>query len=224
MQPILVPQSQAVNPADVFRPNDNPNRMSVEEYDALKNYIRRRGFLQPVVLTESRNLPQFQTDLPYIVVDGDHRVRIGSELSMPLISAIVVDASEAERIRDRIAMNKHRGQLDVSAVGRDLERLLKEFEFDADAIADTGFSNEETLELLDALKPPSAEDVLRDSMAAPPEEFDEDKPKKWGMSLSFDSEADRARVKAMLLEFADGGSLATGMMRMVDAVDDAKDA
>lgn len=220
---IHVPQSQPIDPRQIYRPEDNPNGMTVEEYAGLRDYVKERGFLQPALVTESHNLPHIKTDLPYIVVDGDHRVRLGIDLEMPVISAVVVNATEAERIRDRIAMNKRRGQLDVVAVGRDLERLVNEFEYNAEEIAHTGFSNEETLELLAVLKPRTGEEVLQDGVGTAPPPLEEPE-KKWTMSLSFDSEAERARVKSVLLEFADGGSLATGLLRAVSALDNATDA
>lgn len=216
---IEVPQSRPIDPARIYLPADNPNRMTAEDYDGLRKYIRKVGFRQPLLVHVSD--PE-ETDLEFTIIDGDHRTRICLELEI-CPSAIVVEATVGQRLRDRIAMNKRRGQLDLVATGRDLERLIKEFSFDAAEISATGFSNEEALELLDAIRPQTNEDVLGDNVPLPPTAAIEEGDKKWRLSFTFDSEAERAKVKAVLLEYADGGSTATGLLNALGALDGATD-
>lgn len=229
MSQIFVPKTTLIDPAAIHRPDDNPNRMSVEEYESLKKFIRTRGFLQPVEVTQTKNLTDVDSSLPYTVIDGDHRVRIAQELNMPKITAIVVDGDEADRLRDRIGMNKHRGELDVVTVARDLERLLNEFNYNADEIADTGFTNAETLELLEAVQPTSSEDVLRDAVSGPPQtEVDNEDaaPKSWRLTLRFETEKGRTRAKTALHDYSEDGSLTDGLLHILaqlDGDDIAKD-
>lgn len=206
---IQVHHSIAIAPTDVELPADNPNHMTVEELDALRGFIESRGFLQPVLVTPNAAA----NDGPcYKIIDGHHRVTAAIRLKMPEISAIVVDATEAQRIRDRIAMNHIRGELDVAAVARDFELLLQEFDDPAE-IAVTGYTTEDVNAMLEAVRVPSDLENLRDDgLAAPPPDTIDTDAQTYSLSLRFESEIDRARVKEMALDNSPDGTVASGIL------------
>jgi ParB-like chromosome segregation protein Spo0J len=214
---VVVHHSQPLDPNLVDLPDDNPNHMTVEELDALREFIQSRGFLQPVLVTPGKG------ESAYIVVDGHHRIKAARRLKMPEISAIVVPATEAERIRDRIAMNKNRGELDATAVARDLERLLTEFD-DPKEVALTGFNADDIETMLDAVRTPVDLDQLRDEgMAPPPPEDTDTGPKTYAVTARFDTELDRARVKECAMEHSQDGTLASGLVEMAKALESMND-
>jgi len=117
-------------------------------------------------------------------------------------------------------MNRLRGELDLSSTAIEVRRLSDQ-DFNTESLA-PGFSAEEIFELLDATRLRDEDAALRERVpeSAPPETVEEDEDKIWALTLKFRREADRARVKAVLLEAADGGTTGDGLLAILD---DTKD-
>lgn len=81
----------------------NPNEMSDETMDALREEMRR-GFLQPVVV-------QRGDDDRYRMVDGEHRYLIVQEEGFESIPAVIIGGDEDEGHIRMLTTNRLRGQL-----------------------------------------------------------------------------------------------------------------
>ena len=77
---ILTSKDMTVSPDTLKIAPDNPNEMSTQQFEALKESIRQYGILQPPVVDEST----------MIVIDGNHRVMAAQELKLPEIKIIAI--------------------------------------------------------------------------------------------------------------------------------------
>lgn len=129
-----IPSKQLVEAAD------NPNVMPEGDFKSLVAAINAKGFLQPI-LVRALSKKEFR------VIDGHHRLRASRELKMQEVPCVVAEVDDAGEVILRIAMNKLRGELDLTSTGR----ILKEFVDDGwalDAFTLTGFSESELTDLL----------------------------------------------------------------------------
>ena len=106
-----------VVPIDSIRPNKwNPNIMRGSVYDFLKKSIKRRGFVQPIVVTKDGT-----------IIDGEHRWRALKELGEPEVEVKVLNIAEADAKAETINFNLTKGVLDVDKLGRLLLELDSEW-------------------------------------------------------------------------------------------------
>ncbi|MEK9740684.1 MAG: ParB/RepB/Spo0J family partition protein [Flavobacteriaceae bacterium] len=76
----------------------NPNNMMPEKFEALKENIKRYGFIVPVI-----------TNADYMIADGEHRFRAAQELNMSEIPVVKLDIQEVDRKILRQVLNKLKG-------------------------------------------------------------------------------------------------------------------
>lgn len=79
----------------------NPNELSNDQMQSLKLTMEKFGYLAPVILNKD-----------FIIVDGEHRVRIYQELGKQEIQAYVIDVDQIDLKILRQLMNKLRGEHD----------------------------------------------------------------------------------------------------------------
>lgn len=82
---------------------DNPNQMDDETLAALKDDIRRRGFIQPILVRpvgEGR----------YRLIDGEHRWRVLGELGAETVPCVVEEVDETSAKVRMLTMNRLRGE------------------------------------------------------------------------------------------------------------------
>lgn len=92
-------------PVDQIGPDpDNPNEMSEGMYAALLNDIRQNGYTQPVLIRP------VEGDIPFQIIDGEHRWRAVSELGFASIPAVVIEADTDDAKLRLITMNRFRGE------------------------------------------------------------------------------------------------------------------
>jgi ParB/RepB/Spo0J family partition protein len=86
----------------------NVNEMTEAEIKALREEIRLRGFVQPILV---RPKESDREELRYEITDGEHRWRILGELGAETVPC-VIDFSSDETAGDvrRLTMNRLRGQ------------------------------------------------------------------------------------------------------------------
>lgn len=98
---------------------ENPNEMSEKELSALRESMKKFGFLTPVIVDQN-----------FIVADGEHRILIYKEFEKETIPGFVVNCIPAERKLIRQAMNKVRGShnplLDAEEIRKILDAGLSE--------------------------------------------------------------------------------------------------
>jgi ParB/RepB/Spo0J family partition protein len=81
---------------------ENPNEMSGEMLEALKDDIRRRGFVQPVLVRPVEG--------GYRLIDGEHRWRVLGELGAETVPCVVEEAGETDARLRMLTMNRLRGK------------------------------------------------------------------------------------------------------------------
>jgi ParB/RepB/Spo0J family partition protein len=81
----------------------NPNEMADELLDALKDDIRRRGFVQPVLVRPIG-------DDRYRLIDGEHRWKVLGELGAETVPCVVEEADETSARVRMLTMNRLRGE------------------------------------------------------------------------------------------------------------------
>lgn len=170
----------------------NPNVMSPDRFELLKASIEANGFLQPIVVYEEGGA--------FVLVDGEHRIKACDQLGKTEVLAVVApdrDKAEAAARALRISMNKLRGELNHTAVGRELLEL-DELAPMVDFV--TGFSDAEKDALRELVSQPLEDDLLSGTNLAVEQEV---APKTFNIVLKFDSESRRAHVRELLAQHGD---------------------
>ncbi len=183
----------------------NANRMSEDTYDALLESIRRVGYVQPILVT---TLPGGG----YEVVDGHHRVRALRDLGWSSAGAVVLSGTEDPRLV-ALALNRLRGETDLSVAGLVIEELL-DAGIDQTMLAISGFSSSELEDLVRAMGDVSP--TIADLGDA---DFGEERPavvRPFVLELTFSGREDLTAAKRALRKAAGkGGDLADGLLRLV---------
>jgi len=186
-------------------PTKNPNVMDPHTFDALVASIKRDGFLQPILVVEEND--------KLLLIDGVHRTRAAIEAGLVTIPAVIApDRGRAEILR--IALNKMRGELDLSEIGRQLQQLLDTGLTNED-LTYTGFASWEVDALLESSASLTDAD-LDGADTSPPAPAT--KAKTYSLTFRFDSESHRARVREALESLSDEGDLTEGLEVALDNV------
>jgi len=112
---LVIPPSELVDVERLRVDGDNPNRLSVRRFEALKKSIRRWGFVVPVI-----------TNKDLLVADGEHRLRAAKELGMKRVSVVRLPVDDVDRRLLRQVMNKLRGEHDLYLDAEEYYRLVSE--------------------------------------------------------------------------------------------------
>ena len=99
---------------------DNPNVMSEEQMDGLRESMRRFGYLDPIVVDEEM-----------VMADGEHRLQVYKEFGQAQIPAYVLKLSNVERRLLRQTKNKLHGEHDFQKDASELKIL-----YDSGSIGD----------------------------------------------------------------------------------------
>jgi ABC-type lipoprotein export system ATPase subunit/GNAT superfamily N-acetyltransferase len=111
----VIPPAELVDVERLRVDGDNPNRLSVRRFEALKKSIRRWGFVVPVI-----------TNRDLLVADGEHRLRAAKELGMKRVSVVRLPVDDVDRRLLRQVMNKLRGEHDLYLDAEEYYRLVSE--------------------------------------------------------------------------------------------------
>ena len=98
---INVHEIELVSVDDVSIDGLNPNKMNTKQFEALKENIKKYGFLNPVICNK---------DL--LVADGEHRFLAAKELGMEKVPVFRLDVKEVDRRILRQVLNKLHGDHD----------------------------------------------------------------------------------------------------------------
>lgn len=186
---------------------DNPNRMDRFKKDMLVRVMREHGFLQPILVVA-------KPDGTFLLIDGVHRIEAVVELGGTSILAVIA-ADERAAALLRIALNNLRGEPDISTVAAELERMTAEG-FEMDWLLKTGFDEREISRMLEMTARPVDDGLDQLNANVDVGRAAENTARKYMLSITFESEAQRALAKARLLEAAgDGGSVADGLLALI---------
>lgn len=135
---ILVSKDLAVGailPAPV-----NPNEMTPEKFEALKEAIRVHGFVQPALVHDNG-------DGTFEMVDGHHRLKAAVQLgTFPTIPCVVGQFTQEQRITLRMALSLH-GEMNLSVVREQLIGLVEDGWAPEALVPMTGYSIDEMVTL-----------------------------------------------------------------------------
>ena len=93
---------------------DNPTEMDQKTFEFLVREIKKKGFLQPILVT-----------LDNYIIDGAHRVAAAKILKIDEVPAVIIDAKQHEIQIDRIAMNKIKGSMSPLKLAQNIYDLQK---------------------------------------------------------------------------------------------------
>jgi ABC-type transport system involved in cytochrome c biogenesis ATPase subunit len=112
---LLIPPTELVDVDRLKVDRQNPNVMSVRQFEALKKSIQRWGFVVPII-----------TNRDYLVADGEHRLRAAKDLSLKQVNVVRLPVDEVDRRLIRQVMNKIRGEHDVFLDAEEYYQILSE--------------------------------------------------------------------------------------------------
>lgn len=105
---------------DIIANTYNPNHVSRDKLDLLKQSIIDNGFLFPLITIYDPDL------MKYVIVDGFHRWLILGELEQKKVPIIKLDKNIAERMYTTIQMNKAKGTHSVDLDAEVVRSLLEQ--------------------------------------------------------------------------------------------------
>jgi ParB family chromosome partitioning protein len=112
---VEVPAAELVDVNKLRVDGQNPNVQSKRQFKALKESIKRYGFVVPIV-----------TNRDFLVADGEHRLRAAKELGMHQVSVVRLPVDEVDRRMIRQVMNKVRGEHDLFLDAEEYYRIASE--------------------------------------------------------------------------------------------------
>ena len=132
----LIPQRSASNPGSTEIPlariRENPRQPRQQMDDAalatLTASIREHGVIQPILVTETID--------GYQLVAGERRVRAARMAGLERIPAVVRQLAEQQQLELALVENLQREDLDPIEAARAYRRLIDEFAFSQEAIAE----------------------------------------------------------------------------------------
>lgn len=188
--------ASALNPAPY-----NPRTISPAMLDALKENIRKHGFVEPVVV--QRLSEKYG---PMVIVGGHQRLRavreicIEDNVPLPTLSAVVLDLDDRTAKLMNIALNKIGGEFDARLLGEVLEDVHHIRPISDDEVRLIGLEDDELRKYL--------------HLADPPRIGGEEEIATFGssvtLSLSFTDTSERDAVKAKLAALAEAQKMTTG--------------
>ncbi|MCP4582098.1 MAG: ParB N-terminal domain-containing protein [candidate division Zixibacteria bacterium] len=135
----------------------NPNRMSNEMRHKLKEYIKKEGFVEPIVVRPK--------DEMYEILGGYHRWSIAKELGRETVPCVVVDLDDKRAKILTINLNEMKGQSLPNLLSELVHDLSKEFTLD-DLETQLPYSLAELNDTLEVLKIPDGLEAYLDEEAA----------------------------------------------------------
>lgn len=88
----------------------NPNELPDDMMDTLKQDVKERGFVQPIVVREIP-IEDADEEQRFMLIDGEHRWRVLRDLGYEFVPAVIDDLSEIDAKIRNVTLNRIRGQL-----------------------------------------------------------------------------------------------------------------
>jgi ParB/RepB/Spo0J family partition protein len=189
---------------------DNPNVMPASEFETLCKAIQAKGMIQPILV---RTLGAGA----YRVIDGHHRLRAAKVAGMDAVACVVYECSDADEVILRLAMNKLRGELDLTAAGR-IFKELSETGIDMSELLLSGFTESEMKDLIGAV---SQNVDVTVEMNVPASDYEPERDtagavKPLVLEITFETAEQLKRAKRGLKHAAgDSKDLAVGLFRLL---------
>lgn len=186
---------------------ENPNKMEPEQLSMLAEAIRRKGFLQPILVRPVGD--------QYEIIDGHHRTRAAREVGLTEIPCLVAtNCSDEDASALRIGMNRFRGELDLASTARLMQGLIDKG-WKLDDLTITGFSGDEVADLVRSLRVEEVDIKVFDEGL---DDVGDDAPaaKPFTLEILFTNRDDLKRAKKALKKAAGkSGDFAKGLLRLI---------
>jgi len=126
----MMPKEFAYLPLDVIRPAQNQPRQEIDEkeLESLAQSIKQKGFIQPIVVRKIAGGG-------YEVVAGERRYQAAKSLGFKELPTIVKDLNERDAFILAIVENLQRQDLSPIEEAQALRKLIEEFEFSLEDVA-----------------------------------------------------------------------------------------
>lgn len=207
-------QPKVINVAikGLIHDQDNPNKMSTEDFGQLVANIKASGaMLQPILIQE--------TDEGYKIVDGHHRTRGAEEAGLTHVLAVLWDGTEEMRKAVAIGFNKIRGELDLAGVQRTLSELA-EAGWSSKEMTVTGYSKQEIDDLLKVAIEVDPDAIMEHPTAMAEEPAPAQETGTFALEVTFTTRTDLNRAKKALRSFAGkGNELGAGLLALLDQIE-----
>lgn len=205
---------------DICTEYNNPNAMTEKEFLSLVESIRAIGFVQPCVIVPTE-ATEVATELPFVMVDGFHRWKALAVLDRTACPVVVAESLDhAMVIIARIALNKNRGNLNLTAVATELHALSGEG-LDLETLCVTGYTEDEIGKMLEAMST-DVDDTMSSqlgvtSIAADIEE-ESASPRPFLLEIQFATKDQRNAVRKAL-KTAGNGDITVGLLAIAGVED-----
>ena len=226
VDPIEVPENERLDTVyvrleDISVDYTNPNTMEDAEFLRLVESISVLGFVQPVVVvpTEATDV---ETDAPFVMADGFHRWKALATLDREVAPCVVADTWDAAKtIIARIALNKNRGQINITTVAEQVAALADDG-YPLEELVVTGYTEPELENMLAAM----AADVTNidpsdvGSASIVNDNVDPGAaPRPYLLELQFETKEQRDAVRKAL-RHAGNGDTSTGVLALAGVQED----
>jgi len=114
MVEIEIPSTEIVLVSDLKEDSQNPNVMTRKQLDALKEGIKRFGFIIPII-----------TNRDLLIADGAQRLTVAKELGLEKVPVVRLDVQDVDRRILRMTLNKLRGEHDSGLDSEEFKRILE---------------------------------------------------------------------------------------------------
>lgn len=179
-------------------PGANPTGMSEEQEGELEASMRAHGFRQALTVVR-------RAEGGYWLSDGVHRKDVAARLGITRAPALLKEGDVTAVRAERLALNRIRGQVDLTAAARELAALV-DAGWKEEDLAACGFSPEEVDVLLAQGAGDAVDEATEATLSEGPTVVH---AKRYGLSLTFDSKDHRDAVRGALLRH--GASMEEGL-------------
>ena len=111
---LQIPPAELVDLDRLHVDGENPNRMDARQLEALKESIKRWGFIVPIIANKE-----------LLVADGEQRLTVARELGMKQVSVIRLPVKEVDRRLLRQVLNKLRGEHELLGDAYEFQRIIE---------------------------------------------------------------------------------------------------
>ena len=169
-----------------LRPNPwNPNRMSEEMRHKLREYIKKEGFVEPIVVRAK--------DEDFEILGGFHRWSIAKELNYKTVPCVILDLDDRRAKILSVNLNEMKGQSLPNLLSNLIHDLSKEITLE-DLETQLPYSMTELRDTLELLKIPDGLEAYLDEEAARQEQ---QRPKILSFVVDDEEPIERAITVAM---------------------------
>lgn len=189
-------------PIEKLRPNPwNPNRMPLDLYHKLREYLKREGLVEPIVVRPRED--------GYEILGGYHRWKICREdLGYETVPCVVVDLDDRRAKILSVNLNELRGASVPDLLAQLVHDLSREVTLE-DLSTQLPYSNAELSDVLEILKVP---DGLKAYLDAEVEKADRERPQVVSFVVDDPEPVERAIAAAQ----ANGGPGTTRGRALLD--------